>query len=154
MVNDFIKGETNKVQSIIGTPGGKGINVSRTLLKFGIDSLAIGIASNDFINAVSAEGIDNDFVLSENTTRTNIKIVDSSQGITTELNEPGQPVSFELLNDVRERLEQHLSKDDIVIFSGSLPPGTPNDIYREWIELCRSKGVITILDTSGLALFE
>ena len=154
VVDDFKKGETNKVCSNTTIPGGKGVNVSRTLLKFGMKNIALGISDKEFAATLESESIVQDFVLSDIPTRTNIKIVDTNQSITTELNESGQPVSKKLLDLVRERLEKHVTKDDIVVFSGSLPPGVPNDIYKRWIDMCRLKDAITILDASGSALLE
>ena len=154
VVDDFKKGETNIVQTISNIPGGKGINVSRTLLKFGVKSTAIGISDEKFANAIKLEDINEDFVLTDIPTRTNIKIVDTNQNITTELNELGQSVSNELLCLAKKRLEKHLIKGSIVVFSGSLPPNAPSDTYRQWIDLCHTKSVIAIMDSSGPAFLE
>lgn len=154
VVDDFEKGETNIAQSITIITSGKGVNVSRILLEFGIENIAIGISDKEFLSALKLEGINENFVITDTPTRTNNKIVDSKQKITTELNESGQPVSNESLNLVQKCLEKHLKKDAIVIFSGSLPPGAPDDIYKQWIDICHSKNATTILDTSGSALLE
>jgi 1-phosphofructokinase len=153
-LTNFKYGDTNIVKSIKSNPGGKGINVSRALLKLGKDSLAIGVSCREFADAVRFEGISEDFVITDTPTRTNIKILDATQNITTELNDSGKPISESLLCSVQKCLEKHLTTGDVVIFSGSLPPSTPIDIYRQWIDLCHSKNSFTILDTSSFALRE
>jgi 1-phosphofructokinase family hexose kinase len=39
-----------------------------------------------------------------------------------------------------------------MVFSGSLPPGVPPEIYGEFIRIARNGGALTILDTTGAAL--
>ena len=153
-LDGFIDGGTNRAQSVSSRPGGKGINVSRALTGLGVRNLAMGIADSAFAEWLRSEGIDSDFVITDSRMRTNIKIVDTNRGITTEINERGPHVDDRTLGLVQEKLEKRLSGGDIVVFSGSLPPGAPKDIYRSWISLCRSKGAVSILDSSGIALRE
>lgn len=38
---------------------------------------------------------------------------------------------------------------EIVVASGSLPPGVPSDFYQRVADICRELGVLLVLDTSG-----
>ena len=151
-LTDFLLGSTNRAEPACTKPGGKGLNVSRVLNTLGIPNLALGIADIEFCNALTE--IEHDFIISGNPVRMNIKIHDASHGNVTELNEMGSEVSSELLDRVKDRLDKYLSAGDIVVLTGSLPPGAPCDIYRTWIELCHSKSALPVLDTSGEALKE
>jgi len=154
IVSDFKVGGTNKVQTVTAKTGGKGLNVSRILNALGVPNIALGFADESFSSAATMDGIKNDFVITETPVRTNIKISDIDIGVVTELNENGAEVSEVLLYEIYDKLEKYLIKDDIVVFTGSLPPGVPDDIYRTWIEKCNKNSIITILDTSGEALRE
>ena len=153
-VSGFLPGGTNKVHSTSVKTGGKGLNVSRVLSGFGIPNLALGIADEIFCAAITREKIRHDFIITQSQVRTNIKISDEKHGIVTELNETGSNVSPEVFPKIEAKLEEYLKKGDIVIFTGSLPPGAPDDIYKKWIGLCHRKSVLSILDTSGIALKE
>ena len=41
---------------------------------------------------------------------------------------------------------------DFVVASGSLPPGVPSDFYQRVADICRERGALLILDTSGAGL--
>jgi 1-phosphofructokinase family hexose kinase len=43
---------------------------------------------------------------------------------------------------------------DYAVLSGSTPPGVPDSIYRELIEIAKHYGVPSVLDTSGRTLVE
>ena len=65
-VNDFQLGLTNRTDSELILPGGKGINVSTILMNLGIDSTAFGFAAGftgeEIIREVEAMGIRSDFI--------------------------------------------------------------------------------------------
>jgi fructose-1-phosphate kinase PfkB-like protein len=42
--------------------------------------------------------------------------------------------------------------ETLMIFSGSLPPGVPDDAYANWITRARGGGALTAIDTSGAPL--
>ena len=48
----------------------------------------------------------------------------------------------------------NVESGDFVIFSGSTPPGSPEDLYFKLIEECKKKGAITVLDSSEKALIQ
>jgi 1-phosphofructokinase len=56
------------------------------------------------------------------------------------------------LERLKEKLRACASMAKVVVFSGSLPPGAPQDTYATLIAIARRQGARTILDTSGAAL--
>lgn len=115
-------------------PGGKGINVSIILSGLNISSIAVGFLGG-FIGSVVEEKLRNSsdlvttsFVHVNEETRENIAVVDPVNDTITEINSAGPTISE---NDFRmfiRRYETLLSRVKIVVFSGSLPPGLPDDV--------------------------
>lgn len=148
----------NRVKSVRLDAGGKGINVSKIIKSLGGDSTAIGIISGNngaFIKSqLEQENIHYDFVESNGETRINLKIVDTSLGTHTDVNEQGVPVSNEIIHQVEEKMFDNLEEGSILVISGSAPPLVPKDIYRKWVEKANRRGVKTILDADGTLLKE
>jgi len=149
-------GAVNRLSSVRQDPGGKGINVSKSLRTLGQESLALGILGGStgawVKDALEGLGIRTDFVLTDLPTRTNLKLVDIAAGETTDINEPGRPADEAALRAVGEKLGRLLGPDDIAVFSGSLPPGVPKSIYAEWTALCREAGAKAFVDADGESL--
>lgn len=151
-------GGLNRVQNMRLDPGGKGINVAKVLKKFDVEVTAAGLIAGaqgqQLLKQVEREAIKVRFVNVQGETRTNLKVVDETTKTTTEINEPGFTVSADNLAQFRQELLQLLDAAAVLVIGGSLPPGVPEDIYRDYIELANSKGVKAILDADGQAFRE
>ena len=147
--------ELNRVVDSRVDPGGKGINVARVLNNFGVDVLATGLIAGDngikLLNFMNRAGISADFFRIDGETRTNIKVLDISNQKTTEINEKGFLVSEKELDGFRRKYRALLKHTDIVVLSGSLPPGIPYEFYEESIQLAKKCGKRVILDADGEA---
>lgn len=143
----------NRITKMRTDPGGKGINVSKVIGKLGGKSIAAGILGGDtgraILSALDAMGLESRFHFVEGETRTNLKIIDPVNHTNTDINEPGITVSEELLNGLLKELKELLTKEDIVVFSGSLPKGAPRDTYGTWVKTCKETGAKVILDADG-----
>ncbi|MCC8097677.1 MAG: 1-phosphofructokinase, partial [Eubacterium sp.] len=143
----------NRITVMRTDPGGKGINVSKVIDKLGGKSIAAGIlgghTGESILSAVEKMGIETDFEFVEGETRTNLKIVDPVLHTNTDINEPGVTVSEEVMNKLLEKVSGKVKEGDIVILSGSIPKGTPKDIYAQWIKVCKTKGAKVFLDADG-----
>ncbi|MCD8159053.1 MAG: 1-phosphofructokinase [Clostridiales bacterium] len=143
----------NRITVMRTDPGGKGINVSKVIDKLGGKSVAVGIlgghTGESILSAVKKMGIETDFEFVEGETRTNLKIVDPVLHTNTDINEPGVTVSEEVMNKLLEKVPGKVKEGDIVILSGSIPKGTPKDIYAQWIKICKGKGAKVFLDADG-----
>ena len=133
--------------------GGKGINVSRVLRMLGTDSLALGFIAGQagrFIEDKLREmDIDTAFVEIDGETRTNLKIFDQSEKEITEINEPGANATEENLLKLIDVLNDNISKDTIVVLSGSAPKSLGDDVYEKLTSHSRSLGAKVFLDVDG-----
>lgn len=108
---------------------GKGVNVSRELLRLGSNSLAYcgtGTNSDDRFRALILQsGIQAKFIVFEGQVRRNITFVDLSGQISSiHLKGVGyQAVGKTWLNDIIRCLHKDLAPNDIVSINGSLPKG-------------------------------
>ncbi len=137
-------------------PGGKGINVSKSLRSLGGESIALGILGGStgawIEEALLRLGIRTDFVKTDAPTRTNLKLYDAVVGDTTDINEPGQPCGEKALLMTKETLARTLHAGDIVVLSGSLPPGVPKSTYADWTKLINGIGAKAFVDADGESL--
>jgi len=149
----FAVNTVNRVQSTTLDPGGKGINVSKTVQALGGKTLAIGVlggSSGGYIKmALDELGIANDMVITASTTRTNLKVVDPVLGTNTDINEAGSPVSPEDLQKVWQKILDAVQPGDTVVFAGKNPPEMPDELLAEWIRKLKSLDVRVCVDTVG-----
>lgn len=82
------------------------------------------------------------------------KVYEEEFGTLTELNEPGPPVGPHDLKAIRSVILHAAMPGDVVVFSGSLPPGCPPEFYASVGRELRHRGVAVVVDTSGQALRE
>ena len=148
----------NRITTLRTDPGGKGINVSKVIDKLGRKSIATGILGGDtghnILSSLEKMELESDFLFVEGETRTNLKIIDPASKTNTDINEPGVTVSEEILNQMKDKLLKKLNADDIVILSGSLPKGAPQNTYNVWVKDCKEAGAKVFLDADGPLLAE
>ena len=148
----------NRITTLRTDPGGKGINVSKVIDKLGRKSIATGILGGDtghnILSSLEKMELESDFLFVEGETRTNLKIIDPVSKTNTDINEPGVTVSEEILNQLKDKLLKKLNADDIVILSGSLPKGAPQNTYNVWVKDCKEAGAKVFLDADGPLLAE
>lgn len=145
-------GELNRLNNVITDAAGKGINVSKTILSLGGVTTATGfIGGNTGIyieETLKNMGIECDFVHTQTTTRTNLKVVEKN-GCVTELNELGNAITDFELNNLIVKLESYANKDTLFVFAGSVPNNIDRNIYKILIEKVKSKGAKVFLDADG-----
>lgn len=148
-------GSLNRVEKTETYAGGKGINVAKLLRAFDVDVIATGFMAGNqgknLLELLDQEGLEHDFVFTNGETRTNLKLMDGSTGLTTEINEKGFSVNVGDVDKLKQKMTFLLEKAELLILSGSLPVGINPEIYKELIELSKNKGVKTILDADGEA---
>ncbi len=82
--------------------------------------------------------------------RTNLKICLKGEKGVTELNEPGAEVNADTMADFFRMARQDTADSDIVVLTGSLPPGCPRGVYRDLMKALDGKKCV--LDTGGVEL--
>jgi 1-phosphofructokinase len=155
-IRRFTIGTTNRAVAERIDIGGKGINVARHLARLGCDVIAAGFIDASDVHSVmptlAVQGIQSDFVRVPGDTRMNLKILDPVTGQETEINEPGTLLAAGAVPALLEKLRGLAPRCAVMVFSGSLPPGAPPDLYAQAIELAAAAGVKTVLDAAGDAL--
>jgi tagatose 6-phosphate kinase len=145
----------NRPTAVHARPGGKGVNVARTLHALGADVLLLGLAGGPTGSGVEAElrrlGVPAAFTRTAGETRRTFTVVDG-QGAAAVFNEAGPQVSAAEFADFRDRYRAALGRASAVALSGSLPPGLSAHAYAALIQAAAAAGVPTVLDTHGEAL--
>ncbi len=147
--------DSNRIEKEERFAGGKGIDVSRVLTTLGISNKALGFVGGfdgeELEGRLVNEGISCDFIRISGETRTNIVVNDIKTGNQTIFSARGPEIKpYELMQMIHK--VEKIENPEIVIISGSLPPGIHPEIYRKIIEIIKSKGARVVLDTDGDAL--
>jgi 1-phosphofructokinase len=151
-LSDFHTGTLNRSNEVFYYPGGKGINVSRVLKRLDVDSVALGFAGGFTGNYIEQfllkEGIDTDFIQTDDITRINVKIKAQEE---TELNGPGPVINAQQQSALMNKIKT-LKTGDWFVLAGSLPDSIPLSFFMEIASICNEQDVHFVLDTSGPAL--
>ncbi|MFJ1627111.1 1-phosphofructokinase [Marinilactibacillus psychrotolerans] len=152
MDSEVKTGAVNRIQKDRKFPGGKGINVSRILSQLNIENKALGFIggfTGKFIeDALKKENIQTEFVQVEEDTRINVKVKSNNE---TEINGLGPNISQEKANELMSILS-NLTKEDVVILSGSKSKGLTENFYQEIIKKLKQTGTEFVIDTTGKEL--
>ena len=152
-VDELRLGEVNRILHVREDLGGKGINVAAVALKLGLEAKCLGCMGETgaarLREKMAEEGIPHEFMTIPGSIRTNLKVVSRKGQAVTELNEPGSFITKEQL-DAFMRLVQDKGAGSFAVLTGSLPPGCPDDTYKEII--LALKNVPCILDAEGNSL--
>lgn len=152
-VDNYKLGMVNRATNIRYDIGGKGVNVSKVLVNFGIESTCTGflggIWKKDFEQELDKRNIKHKFIDIKGNTRTNTKIVDNVNKIYTDLNEAGPFIDENTLEKFLIEFENFCGKDDIVVLSGGVSTSIPTNIYGKLTSIAKRKGSKVILDADG-----
>jgi 1-phosphofructokinase/tagatose 6-phosphate kinase len=155
-VPNFTPGRRHRTVAQTTMPGGKGVNVARSIKRLGQPVIATGLAGgatgHRIVDALNDEAILNAFVRIGEESRTNMAVLDPTTGMQTEVNERGPAVTPAELEMFREKLLYLAKGASICVFAGSLPHDVDTDIYAGLIRDVRRLGVTTMIDTDGEAL--
>lgn len=145
----------NRATSVETSTGGKALNVARALKTLGEQPLATGFLAGDsgrrIRRLLDSTEIAHDFVdVAGGDTRMCVTVIDRSAGAATELIEEPQAVSKEYWNQLRENFASLAPSAGVIVLSGSLPPGGPDDFYADCVSIAAN--VPVILDARGQPL--
>lgn len=148
-VENFRLGLTNRTDSELLLPGGKGINVSIVLMNLGIPSTALGFVAgftgDEVVRRLTEMGVESGFIgIEEGFTRINLKL-QSIDG--TEINGQGPKISGEKVQMLMEQLGR-LKEDDVLFLSGSIPASMPDDAYQKIMERLDNRNVRIVVDAT------
>ena len=145
----------NRPHAVHVRPGGKGLNVARTLRALGAEVTLAGLVGGgtgaEVAQRLHGSGITLALTPIDGETRRTFTVADGSRGQAALFNEPGPAVSAGEYADFLVSYQKAVAAAGVVVLSGSLPKLSDNT-YAELIGLARAARVPTILDTSGRAL--
>lgn len=133
--------------------GGGGINVSRVIKRFGVDTICLFTAAGKRGQIVQEllekEKVKCVPVHVGGSTRENLTVFEESTENQFRFNMPGCPINKDDLGKVLLAIEKITPAPKYLVISGSIPNGTSEDIYSRIIKLFKDKKTKVILDTSG-----
>ena len=146
----------NRPEEVHARPGGKGLNVARTLHALGAEVLVMGLAGGTTGQAVTAAlaalAVPSAFTWVRGETRRTFTVVDRRTGEAALFNEPGPRIAADGYAEFRDRYGSVLPGCAAVVLSGSLPPGVAAGSYAELTAMAAAAGVPVLLDAHGEAL--
>jgi 1-phosphofructokinase family hexose kinase len=136
-------------------PGGKGLNVARAARALGIPSALVAFLPGQTGRAAAA------LIAEENVTLQGIPVAGEIRstsvileldGRATVLNEPGPRIAPGDWLALEAAVESALSAHGVLVCSGSLPPGAPDEAYGLLTRRARDAGRLAVVDANGPAL--
>lgn len=155
-IDALAPGEVQHASSGVLSAGGKGLNLARAGRCLGVETQVIGLVGGRtgalLTSLLHAEEM---AVLSPalaRETRIATIVHDRAAGTTTVLNERGPTVTLDEWAAMTDLVTSRLPGAAVLICTGSLPPGVPEDGYVELIEAGKRLGVPVIIDASAQTL--
>lgn len=146
-MNKLEEGELNKVNTSYTLAGGKGINVSKVLKNFGIESVALGFCggfTGEYIKSdLNKYGIKENFIALEQNTRINVKIKTGKKE--TEIMGKSPKILQENIDQMLSIIDNNIQDNDILVLSGSVPSSVKEDIYKDIIQKTKSKNNVKVI---------
>jgi len=157
-VDGLVVDGTNRWSRLYRYAGGKGIDVSRAIHEMGGRTIAYGFIGGTVGRAVEIlldeDGVPFSFTPIEQETRTNFIITDTRTYRQTRIDAPGPSISKKDLDRFIRKMRQIYPRPDLVVISGSVPPGVPANFYYVSVMEARGFGVRAIVDSEGRWLEE
>ncbi len=137
-------------------PGGGGINVARIAYELGESVLALfpagGHTGDKVTDLVAGSGVPVQPIRVSKSTRESFTVDECNTGKQYRFVLPGPGLTDAEQTECIDTLSAAAGSADFVVASGSLPPGVPADFYQRVADICRERGSLLILDTSGEGL--
>jgi 1-phosphofructokinase family hexose kinase len=160
-VDRLVPGSIHRPRLLGMVPGGKALNVARAANHLGLPAAAVvvlgGHAGRWCAEALEGAGVGVLGVTVAGETRTCTSVLDEATGALTELYEAGVPLPAARWPQVEAALAALLADDEdgggtLVVMSGSLPPGAPQDAYARLGAIAGAAGAPWVVDSDGAAL--
>ena len=148
-------GRTNIIKSKTLTFTGKALNVAIGIARLGGSAYTTGLMYNEngymFENELDKEGVPFSFVWNKGRVRENYKFIDS-RSMLTEINDVGEAVGEEKLNEVLSVLHELSARSNVTVISGGLPRNVGPDYYGKLVRAVDSRS-LKIVDATGQRMF-
>ncbi|MBS9779840.1 MAG: 1-phosphofructokinase [Moraxellaceae bacterium] len=158
-VDNWHYGEINQGKHNAMYAGGKGINVATALAQLEVKNPIVtgwlGKNNADIFRRHFAKNkLIDKFICVDGDTRINVKINNSDDNQTTDINFSGINIDKTALDKFQQQLSSLLTEKTLCVLSGSLAQGLSTDFYSKTITDLRNNRHFVILDASGKALQE
>jgi len=145
-------GEVLRLERVVVTPGGKGLNVARAARALAAPALLVGFVPGATGRAGAAlierEQIALRAVPCAGELRSTAILIEHG-GRTTVLNEPGPSLAPEDWSAFEAAVAGALDDHGVLVCSGSVPPGSPDDAYARLARLAAGAGRPCVVDAAG-----
>jgi 1-phosphofructokinase family hexose kinase len=154
-IDKFKAGEVIRSKQSILIAAGKGINAARTvscLQKEVIPFCFVGKNEAYLYRQLKSKYFRLYLFTVKGNTRSNITLIDSDDRLVTHLQTSGFVLNEVLLRPFEQQLENMISSGDVLVLSGSVAEGIPDDYYKRLVMAGNRKGCRVVLDSSGIKL--
>ncbi len=152
-VERLVRGDIHRPSSFVQVAGGKGLNVARAASGLGGDVRAVALLRGHggrwLQDALSAEGIEGDFVWTHGENRSSPSVADRETAGLTEFYEHGPVAPHGAWVELTHAVATSFRPGDWLTISGSMPRGAPDEGYRDLIAEARAATVRVALDAEG-----
>jgi tagatose 6-phosphate kinase len=151
-VTSIRNGEIERASSMEMIVGGKGVNVSRQLHRWGQPTLATGFLGGEIGSLLDRlleeEGIPHDFIHIKAMTREGLTFLDAGKVMTSVFEPPAKPTRAEA-DTLVEHAVALSGQCQWVVCSGSSPGAEADDVFRRVIAGAAAHGVRSVVDSYG-----
>jgi 1-phosphofructokinase family hexose kinase len=157
-VDELVPHQSHRITAVRQRAGGKGVNVASVLTRMGRPVIATGLVggrSGDDIRAdLEVRGVSARFVEVGGSSRRTVNVVSAAHGDATIFNEPGLGLTGPGWQSLVAGLDALMVEvaATVVVLSGSLPPGLPDDAYAELVDVGHAHRARVVVDADGPAL--
>ena len=142
-----------RCSTVTREPGGGGVNVARVMARLGTPARCLvttgGTTGEELRRLLTLEGIAHEAVPLTGLTRESVTVFERATGHQYRFVMAGPELSEAEWRRVLVETERMIEGAGMLVASGSLPPGVPDDFVARLVELCRPRGVRLVLDVSG-----
>lgn len=148
-VEDFKVGMTNRTNTELMFPGGKGINVSMVLQNLGLDSMALGFMAGftgrEIERLLAVRNVKSDFIeVASGISRINVKLRSNEE---SEINGMGPAIGKDEIDKLYKQLSK-LTEGDILVLAGSIPSVMPESMYSDIMDYLKEKNLKIVVDAT------
>lgn len=152
----FTPGAVARATSTVTTAGGKGVNVMRTAAALGAQrSRLIGFTPDDDAARLRALLADDAIEVIGVQTAGQVRIATillEDSGRASVINGRGPDIDERGWRLLLEAVGHSLVRGEVLVCSGSLPPGVPTDGYAQLVRLAHNAGCVAVVDAAPAAL--
>lgn len=150
ITRDFQPGRQSRAWQAFLQPGGSGVHAAAVAQACGAQTMALGLLGGHsgalWQQEAERRNLAFEMLPIEGETRESFCLIDLNLGSQVEAVESGPQVEARSLDSLLVLLEKLLPEAQLLVLSGSLPPGLPSDSYAPMIDLSNQAQVPVLLD--------